>query len=236
MNFIVMRAGLAVAVSGLLWGLAAPAAAASACRVLDPQLQLAYSGGCVDGLAQGQGIARGAHGAWYRGGFAAGQKSGRGVKLFPNGDGYAGDWRADRRNGQGRYEYGPQSPWRGDVYQGAWVNDQREGLGTYIFAPAGDRFTAHWHAGKTDELGSPTLLRRQRAVAALAPVVGQVGLTVCSVTTQGAAPGRLARAVVTAVRDDRLQVRLDPGAALQASPDPALNPRWESLTDWRPCE
>jgi hypothetical protein len=210
-------------------------APATACRVRDPELQLSYTGGCRDGLAQGQGVARGAGGAWYRGGFEAGRKSGAGVKLYPNGDGYAGEWANDRRNGQGRYEYGPRSPWRGDVYQGGWRDDQREGRGTYIFFPSGDRYTAWWHQGRTDELASPTLIRRQRAVAALAPVLGRPGVAVCSVTTQGAAPDRLARGVVVAVRDDRIQVRIEAPEVLRHSPDPRLNPRWEVMTDWRAC-
>ncbi|MFA7439146.1 hypothetical protein [Castellaniella sp.] len=215
---------------------AAAGGAGAPCRVLDPELQGTYQGGCQDGLAHGQGVARGASGAWYRGGFEAGQKSGQGVKLFANGDGYTGGWRADMRNGEGRYEYGPQSPWRGDVYQGHWANDRREGDGTYIFFPSGDRFTTQWHAGRPLGEGTPTATRRKRAFEDLAAVLGQVGLRVCSTSTQGASPSHRAQGVVLAVADDRIQVRLDDGSpVLRRSPDPQLNPRWEVMTDWRPC-
>src|SRR3546814_6769060 len=38
--------------------------AAPDCKVLDPELQISYDGDCVNGLAQGQGVARGADGAF----------------------------------------------------------------------------------------------------------------------------------------------------------------------------
>ncbi len=206
-----------------------------ACRVLDPDLQLDYAGGCAAGLAQGQGVARGADGAWYRGGFEAGMKSGHGVKIYPNGDAYAGGWRADRREGEGRYEYGPRSPWRGDVYQGGWRADRQHGRGVYIFYPSGDRFEADWVDGATKTVGTATVTRRKRAFEVLAPVIGRVGARVCSVTTQGAAPERIARGEVVDVLSDRLLVRIDSAEVLARSPDPGLNPRWEVLTEWLPC-
>ncbi|MFA5663569.1 hypothetical protein [Castellaniella sp.] len=218
---------------------AAPQQAASGatCRVLDPELQGGtYEGGCQNGLAQGQGVARGASGAWYRGGFEAGRKSGHGTKLFANGDGYTGGWQADQRAGEGRYEYGPHSPWRGDVYQGGWANDRREGAGTYIFFPSGDRFSTRWQAGQPLGEGTTTATRRKRAAQDLAPVLGQVGLRVCSTSTEGAGPGHRAQGVVRAVVDDRIQVELDGDSpVLRRSADPQLNPRWEVMTDWRPC-
>ncbi|CAM5188081.1 hypothetical protein CDEF62S_02670 [Castellaniella defragrans] len=194
-----------------------------------------YVGGCKDGLAQGEGLAKGPHGAWYRGGFKAGMKSGHGVKLYPNGDGYAGDWRQDRRDGEGRYEYGDRSPWRGDVYQGGWKADQMEGRGTYIFYPSGDRFVAQWHEGHTDTVGTATITRRKRAYEVLAPVLSKPGLVVCSVTTDGAGPDHIARGVVVGSLGDRLRVRLTSPDVLARSAEPGLNPRWEVMTDWLPC-
>lgn len=220
---------------------AAPTAAAAVpadvplCRVLDPDLQLGYQGGCESGLAQGQGTARGAQGAWYRGGFQAGMKSGQGAKVYPNGDAYVGGWRDDRREGQGRYEFGPTSPWRGDVYQGGWQADQRQGRGTYIFFPSGDRFVGQWDNGATATEGTTTVTRRKQAFEVLAPVIGQVGVRVCSVMTQGAGPDHVARGQVVDVLSDRLLVRIDSADVLARSPDPALNPRWEVLTEWLPC-
>jgi len=249
-RMIAMRAALA---AGLLAGAAVGSAAVAsdtvaaahtgggaghqhaACRVLDPELQLSYTGGCAQGLAQGQGVARGAHGAWYRGDFQAGMKTGHGVKIYPNGDAYAGGWRADRREGEGRYEYGPHSPWRGDVYQGGWRADQQHGHGVYIFYPSGDRFEADWVDGATDTVGTTTVTRRKQALEVLAPVIGRVGARVCSVTTQGAGPDRIARGEVLDALSDRLLVRIDSPAVLARSPDPGLNPRWEILTEWLPC-
>ncbi|MBV6272966.1 hypothetical protein KVP09_08550 [Alcaligenaceae bacterium CGII-47] len=219
----------------VVWALAAPAAASPACRVIDAELQNEYIGACQDGLAQGQGIARGGDGAWYRGGFDQGMKSGYGVKLYANGDGYAGDWREDRREGQGRYEYGARSPWRGDVYQGSWRNDQFNGEGVYIFFPSGDRFKAQWVDGGTQDTGTTTVTRRKRALETLAPVLGQPGLAVCSVTTQGAGPDNIARGRVVDALSDRLLVDIETSAVLARSPDPALNPRWEVLTEWMQC-
>lgn len=217
----------------------APAGAAAdtgaTCRVLDPQLQAHYAGGCAGGLAQGEGLATGDHGAWYRGGFSAGKKSGQGVKIYPNGDAYVGGWADDRREGQGRYEYGQRSPWRGDVYQGGWHADKRSGFGTYIFYPSGDRFATNWIDGAPQAVATSTLTRRKQALAVLAPAIGHKGAVVCSVTTQGASPERIAHGVVTAVLGDRLQVKLTSSDVLDHSADPTLNPRWEVLTDWLPC-
>lgn len=205
------------------------------CRVLDPELQTSYVGGCSHGLATGEGLARGKGGAWYQGNFLAGMKSGYGIKFYPDGDAYVGAWAKDMREGEGRYEYGKHSPWRGDVYQGGWHNDQRSGAGTYIFYPSGDRFTTHWIAGISQSSATPTLTRRKQALAALDSAIGHKGTKVCSVTTQGASPERIARGIVTGVLGDRLQVDISSTAVLNHSADPTLNPRWEILTDWLPC-
>lgn len=205
------------------------------CKVLDPELHGRYRGTCVNGLAQGQGIAEGDSGAWYRGYFVEGRKSGYGVKLYANGDGYAGQWHNDVRQGQGRYEYGPKSPWRGDVYQGEWLNDKQHGRGTYIFFPSDDRFTATWDQGNTKDVGTTTITRRKRTFEALAPVLSKPGVVVCSVTTQGSGPDRIARGRVLSALGDRLHVHIDSNDVLSNSSDPSLNPRWEVLTDWMLC-
>lgn len=219
----------------LLWAVPGWVVATPPCQVQDPELQLDYVGACHNGRAHGQGVARGADGAWYRGHFEHGRKSGYGVKLYANGDGYAGEWHNDKRQGQGRYEYGAHSPWRGDVYQGGWQDDKYNGQGTYIFFPSGDRFTAQWTEGQTQDVGTTTVTRRKQALDVLAPVLGQPGVTVCSVITQGAGPGRIARGEVVDVLADRLLVRIDTDDVLARSPDPSLNPRWEVLTEWMLC-
>lgn len=205
------------------------------CKVLDPEVQLSYKGSCVEGLAEGQGVARGLEGAFYQGGFKAGLASGYGVKLYPNGDAYAGQWYQGYKHGEGMYEYGEQSPWRGDKYVGQWQLDQRHGQGSYSFYPTGEAFNAQWDQGQTDTEASPLLIRRQRTVEVLGPVIGQVGVQVCSVLTDGALPQRVAYGQVVNVQEDRIQVRVDTPAVLQYS-TLALNPRWDLITEWTLCD
>lgn len=210
------------------------AASQPLCRVLDAELQQAYEGGCVNGLAQGQGFAKGADGVSYQGEFQAGRKSGYGVQLYANGDAYAGDWRDDMRHGQGVYEFGEGSPWRGDKYVGQWANGQRQGRGAFLPYPSGEPFYADWEQGVPTTLASPTLIRRKRAYEALAPVLGQVGKQVCSITTDGASPQRIAHGQVVAVQGERIQVRVDAPDVLRHS-TLVLNPRWDLMTDWMIC-
>jgi hypothetical protein len=66
------------------------ASAQAPCRVLDPELQGSYSGGCRDGLAEGFGKAAGA--ARYEGEFRAGRRHGWGVQTWPSGERYEGPW------------------------------------------------------------------------------------------------------------------------------------------------
>lgn len=63
------------------------------CRVLDPDLQTGYSGGCRDGFADGIGEAWGL--ARYQGEFRAGRKHGVGAKTWADGDQYSGEWKDD---------------------------------------------------------------------------------------------------------------------------------------------
>jgi|GEM_PF-776388 len=204
------------------------------CYVLDPELQLFYNGDCVDGKAQGQGVAMGLHGAFYQGGFDQGAAQGYGVKLYANGDAYAGQWDQGYRHGHGVYEYGELSPWRGDKYVGAWHRDQRHGPGSYLFAPTMEAFEAEWDQGDTDTPASPLLQRRQRTAEVLAPVIGQVGTQVCSTLTDGAGPDRVAHGQVVAVHEDRIQVHVDTLEVLQYS-SLAFNPRWDPITTWGLC-
>src|SRR5487761_2731539 len=65
----------------------------ASCKVLDPELQGTYVGGCKNGLADGYGEASGT--AHYEGQFKAGRKDGKGVKTWPDGDRYDGEFVAD---------------------------------------------------------------------------------------------------------------------------------------------
>lgn len=207
----------------------------AACGVADPELQEAYHGGCLAGLAHGQGIARGRDGAFYQGNFVKGTKSGYGVKLYANGDAYAGHWQADYRHGHGVYEFGERSAWRGDKYIGLWERDQRHGRGAYLFYPTGESFMADWVEGQTEAFASPMLIRRKRTYEALLPVLGQVGLQVCSTLTDGASAQRVAHGRVVAVEGERIHVHVETQAVLENSKKLVLNPRWDLMTEWMRC-
>lgn len=210
------------------------AAFAADCRVIDPELQGAYEGGCRHGLASGYGIARGT--AEYRGEFSKGLKDGKGVKTWPWGDRYEGGFVDDRRQGKGMYVWGAGSPWAGERYVGDYVADKREGHGTY-FWPSGDRFEGVWK----DDLRygySAMELRRQAAKAARDQAM-QPGTQVCAWGRTGIAYPVLKVGRIETLEENAMQVRLQrlegsaqavggsnlqPGMLLDAAP-----------SDWTPC-
>lgn len=226
------------AIAGLAWILAVPALAqdlSQKCKVLDPELQLSYEGDCVNGAAFGTGKATGKDGAWYEGQFIAGAKTGQGTKHYPTGDIYTGQWKRDKRHGYGEYEFGEGSPWRGDRYEGYWQNDLRHGTGTYIFYPAADRFEAYWENGGTESLGTTTLTRRKWMYEAIAKKISLSNSSVCSASTDGAAPGRIATGVVIKSVEDRILVEIKTKEVLKNS-KLTHNPRWDVITEWTNCE
>lgn len=225
---------LLLLVGGMLTSVAKSEPSTLSCQVLDPELQLAYHGGCAQGLAQGEGVARGENGAFYQGHFQAGAASGYGVKLYANGDAYAGQWHQGYRHGQGMYEYGEQSPWRGDKYVGQWQLDQRHGSGSYLFYPTAEAFTSEWDQGQAQSPASPLLIRRKRTAEVLIPVLGQVGTRVCSTLTDGASPDQVAQGQVVASQEDRIQVWIETPTVLEHS-TLTLNPRWDLITLWTRC-
>ena len=195
-------------------------ALAQSCRVLDPELQGAYTGGCVDGLAQGQGHARGT--AEYRGEFVAGRKHGKGVKTWANGDRYEGDWVADRKDGTGVYVFG-KGRWEGERYEGAFSNDRRHGYGVYRW-PSGDRYEGGWDNDAMAGAATPMMAARAKHEQEIRATVGREGQAVCSETETGGAR-HWVRGVVVAVEKDRVGVRMDAGGAVV----------WDVHGAWTPC-
>jgi hypothetical protein len=178
-------------------------ALAAECKVLDPELQGFYEGGCKHGLAEGDGVARGA--AEYQGEFHKGMKHGMGVKSWVWGDRYEGAFTNDRRNGKGMYVWGARSPWAGERYVGTFLADQREGFGTYYW-PNGDRFEGIW---KQDRRYGNTAMeeRRQAAEAARAKALTP-GAQVCSWGRTGIAYHVLRVGKIETMEGNALQVRL----------------------------
>jgi hypothetical protein len=204
------------------------------CRVIDPELQGYYEGGCKNGLAHGDGYARGT--AQYQGEFSKGMKHGKGVKTWPWGDRYEGGFVDDRRNGKGMYVWGAGSPWAGERFVGDYIADQREGSGAYYW-PNGDRFEGIWKEDR--RYGYSAMEQRRQAAAAARSQAMQPGTQVCSWGQTGIAYKVLRVGTVETWEGNALQVRLvrlegvsqavsgsnlQPGALLNAAPG-----------DWTPC-
>jgi hypothetical protein len=212
------------------------AAAQPACKVLDPELQGAYVGGCKDGLAEGYGEARGD--AQYRGEFKAGRPHGKGEKIWPGGDRYEGDFVEGRKHGTGMYVWGRRSPWAGQRYTGGYANDQRHGYGVYEW-PGGERYAGPWENDRY--MGAPTknMIARGRAFAEQAAAVGRVGTRVCRTLEVGIGNRDTIRGTVTRVEHERITVRIDDAGKLDYTIDGQSIAKGALVTDlltfWVPC-
>ena len=202
---------------------------AAECKVVDPELQGFYQGGCRNGLAHGQGYARGT--AEYEGGFRKGLKHGKGVKTWSWGDRYEGQFVADRKHGKGMYVWGPGSPWAGERYIGDYVSDRRHGWGTYYWR-SGDRFEGEWK--EDGRYGYTAMeLRRQAAEkarsAALTP-----GTQVCSWANIGIAYEVRQVGLIESIHEHTVRVRLLrlEGTADSSAAGALLS---TAAADWTPC-
>jgi hypothetical protein len=203
--------------------------------VLDPELQGSYSGPCVGGLAEGQGVATGT--AEYRGDFKAGRMHGHGVKTWPNGDRYEGEFVEDRKEGTGKYSWG-SGPAEGESYEGGYLGDKRHGTGTYRW-PTGDIYTGPWD--KDFATGPPTAMMWERArfETEARKAVAHEGRKVCRITRLGASGYEWLSGVVVAVRDESVDVRIEqPGPRPYALAGVELKKGTivrDSPTEWVPC-
>ncbi|MDT8442072.1 MAG: hypothetical protein RQ723_10470 [Desulfuromonadales bacterium] len=82
-----------------------PIAYGKECKVNDPDIAKHYEGGCKNGLAHGEGLARGRD--EYKGGFRNGNPHGFGV-----------------------YKWGKDSDWATEIYEGSWYEGDKTGFGT----------------------------------------------------------------------------------------------------------
>lgn len=120
---------------------------------------VSWSGGCVEGLADGRGALR-----WsgennlvdqYEGEMRRGRKNGRGTFIWISGSRYAGDrydgqFVDDMFHGRGVYL------WKsGNRYEGEWRNNDFNGQGVMQWAN-GDRYTGQWQNDKAHGQGTKT--------------------------------------------------------------------------------
>ena len=207
------------------------------CVPLDPELQGSYIGGCVNGLADGYGEARGI--AEYRGEFRAGRKHGKGVKTWPaSGDRYEGDFSDDAKQGLGTYTWGPRSMWAGEKYSGNYLSDQRAGFGIYEW-PGGDRYAGAWKSDVITDQPTAKMFSRARAHGEIAAAVGKPGITVCREMTVGIGTRDWLRGTVMAVEATRIGVRIENAGQFQHTISNAPIIKGDivrdALQNWIPC-
>lgn len=86
-----------------------------------PGQSVNWSGGCVNGLAQGTGVLQwwlaGKANGRYEGQYRAGKQNGRGTFTFASGNRYEGEWRDGKPDGQGT-----KTNTDGQVYSGTWIH------------------------------------------------------------------------------------------------------------------
>jgi hypothetical protein len=207
---------------------------AAPCKVLDPELQGAYQGGCRGGLAHGKAMAGGF--AQYEGEFRKGRKHGSGVKTWPWGDRYEGEFWKDMKHGHGVYVWGPGGQWAGQRYEGQFVKDQRHGYGVYTW-PDGDRYAGEW---VTDQRLGPGGMEKRRELARIAQTEAfKPGVTVCWASVASQTMVGPVKGIVDAFDGAVLKVKLVEvppallpfdGAALKVGQIVADDP-----VDWAPC-
>jgi len=211
------------------------AAAAGECRVADPELQGFYEGGCSNGLADGEGYAKGI--AEYRGWFRKGLKEGRGVKTWPWGDRYEGMFKDDRRDGFGIYSWGAGTRWAGERYEGRFKADLREGWGVYTW-PNGDRYEGPWVQNVRQGI-SVMEARRQTAKKEMDKVFKVAGATVCGrLPGQPAALAGWVKGKVESWDEDSIAIRVTEapyGTNLQGTAIGAGTVISDRMENWTLC-
>ena len=219
----------------LLWTLSSAAQAQSNCRVLDPELAGSYQGGCLDGLAHGEGSAKGA--ASYVGTFQSGRKQGKGTKIWPNGDRYEGSFADDRKEGVGSYTWGLDTPAAGERYQGEYLGDIRSGFGVYTW-PSGDQYVGEWLKDAIVGQPTPGMVARARYLKE-AEVAMSKGAKVCREVPVGISEKDSVSGTVVGLLPGELEVRIENAGrfatALDGVPLKAGSVVRGAVTAWAPC-
>ena len=119
-------------------------------RKPEPGETMAWSGGCVDGKASGEGRAvwRNSHGEHvYNGGYRDGKRHGRGAHVTADGGRLEGEWRDGVPHGHAILTWAS-----GSRYEGEFREWKPHGRGTYTYAD-GSRYKGKWRDGCFEENG-----------------------------------------------------------------------------------
>ena len=135
----------------------------SGCSIFKPNLKAgeiaAWRGTCVDGVAEGNGVAqwnaRDGSSITFEGRFSKGRLEGPGKMSASGGDRYVGGYRDGKRDGRGTYISA-----NGERYEGEYRENQRHGQGV-ITSPSGVRTVGEWRNGlliaSNAEASAPTI-------------------------------------------------------------------------------
>ena len=109
-----------------------------------PGITISWSGGCVNGLAEGNGVQillqKGKEISRYEGKIRAGVREGRGVYAWVNDDRYEGYFQNNRRTGKGIYTWSS-----GNRYEGDFRDDKRTGKGIMVWADKSPRYNGLYY-------------------------------------------------------------------------------------------
>jgi hypothetical protein len=94
------------------------------CQVLNEKISQEYYGNCKDGLANGNGKAKGDD--VYIGTFKNGLPDGKGKYIFNNGDIYEGYWKDGKKDGKGKFTFKING--KKQILTGYWKNDEYAGV------------------------------------------------------------------------------------------------------------
>ncbi|MBF0549990.1 MAG: hypothetical protein HQK60_05595 [Deltaproteobacteria bacterium] len=97
-----------------------------------PTQSITWAGGCVDGKAEGQGVAiyirDGKETGRYQGECKGGKRHGKGTYIWTNGNTYEGEYEDGKRHGPGVFTWA-----NGNKYQGDYKRGKRVGKGLFIW-------------------------------------------------------------------------------------------------------
>jgi hypothetical protein len=233
-----LSAARALAVAASFLGAPWIAYAQPACRVLDPELQGPYEGGCIDGKAEGKGTAKGS--ATYSGEFHQGMKHGRGVKTWAWGDRYEGEFAEDYKEGWGIYTWGARTLFAGDRYEGGFARDKRNGYGVYIWA-SGDSYAGPWKDDALAGQATPMMIAKYRATQAAIAALGKPGIKVCHESILGTARSVWVEGETRALNPDARQVSIrvtklgEATLVVAGKQVPKGEVVWDDPLNWVPC-